>query len=400
MADIAQLIEFDRLAREDGKKYSRKRFIYSKIASAGGRHFLGIVGPRGSGKTILLKQLALENSNTFYISLDTVRDDVFEIVKKLQQEFKTKFFLLDEVHFHPNFEEGLKKIYDFLDVKVVFTSSVALALFNSSYDLSRRVVLEKIYPFSFCEYLFFKHDIETKALSLHQIIKKEWPMDVMTFAPYFNDYLQGGALPYSLDEPVILRTLKNILTTVVYKDIPMAGRISLPEVETVERLLSFVGRSAIDGINYSSLSRNLGITKYKAEQYTMLLERAFVLHRVLPKGTNVLKEPKILMALPYRLLYRDYDQALGGLREDFFVEMLRSLELDFYYLKSTRGAKTPAYLIPAQDRDIVAEVGGKTKGRQQFKGVNVEKEIIFTHSVETQGMKRPLFLLGMIDRIQ
>lgn len=399
MIDIAQMIELDRLAREDGKKYGKKRFIFSKIVNAQGKHFVGIVGPRGSGKTILLKQIAVESEKSFYVSLDTVRDDLFEIVKKIHQELKADLFLLDEVHFHPSFEAGIKKIYDFLNVRVIFTSSVSLALFNSSYDLSRRITLEKLYPFSFHEYLFFKHDIKASVLSLGQIIKKEWGRDTLGCAEYFNEYLRGGVLPFSLDEPVLFETLRNIVTAVVRKDIPMAGRLSLPEVEIVERLLIFVGKSGIDGINYSSISKNLGITKYKAEQYAALLERAFIFHRVLPKGTNVLKEPKILMALPYRLLYREYEQALGGLREDFFVETLRSLNIDFYYLKSTRGAKTPDYLISMDGQDIVVEVGGKGKGREQFKGIKAEKKIIFSHSIETQGIKRPLFLLGMIDRI-
>ncbi|MDP2913692.1 MAG: hypothetical protein Q8N91_06800 [Candidatus Omnitrophota bacterium] len=75
----------------------------------------------------------------------------------------------------------------------------------------------------------------------------------------------------------------------------------------------------MDGINYSSAAQNVHIMKYKAEQYIALLERAFVLHRVFPMGSNVMKEPKIVMALPYRLLYKPLNEAIGGLREDFFV---------------------------------------------------------------------------------
>ena len=43
-----------------------------------------------------------------------------------------------------------------------------------------------------------------------------------------------------------------------------------------------------------------------------LVEQAFVLQRIFPKGTNLLKEPKVLMALPYRLLFRELDDAVGG----------------------------------------------------------------------------------------
>ena len=49
-------------------------------------------------------------------------------------------------------------------------------------------------------------------------------------------------------------------------------------------------------------------------------------------GPNVIREPKVLMAPPCRLLYRDPDDAIGGLREDYFVEMLRQSGHEFGYL--------------------------------------------------------------------
>ncbi|MBL7072779.1 MAG: ATP-binding protein [Candidatus Omnitrophica bacterium] len=397
MIDISPLLEFDRLAREDGKKYRKKRYIFSEIAKTKGKHFIAIAGPRGSGKTTLLKQIALEKRNSFYVSLDTIKNgDIFEIVKKLHTDLNINLFLLDEVHFHPAFDEGLKKIYDFLSVKVVFTSSVSLALFESGFDLSRRVLLKKLYPFSFREYLFFKYNKNLPLLSLSDIIEKRWTRSVFEYAENFIDYLQGGVLPFSLDEALPFPILKNIVTTVIRKDIPSLGKVTIDELEIIEQMLAFIGKSQIDGINYSSLSKNLGITKYKAQQYVNFLEKAFVLHKIMPKGTNILKEPKILMALPYRLLYSNYEDAVGGLREDFFVEIMRSLDIDFYYLKSNRGAKTPDYLLSLKNTDIVIEIGGKNKGREQFKGIQTKKKIILTSSVETSGIKRPLFLLGLL----
>ena len=49
----------------------------------------------------------------------------------------------------------------------------------------------------------------------------------------------------------------------------------------------------MDGINYSSVSANVGVSKYKAEKYVDYLERSFILTRVFPAGSNVLKEPKV-----------------------------------------------------------------------------------------------------------
>ena len=82
---INDLIELDQLARQEGQKYPKKRLLYNALQESTGKHFTGIVGPRGAGKTILLKQLLVEQENTFYISLDTiVEGDLFDIANHLQ----------------------------------------------------------------------------------------------------------------------------------------------------------------------------------------------------------------------------------------------------------------------------------------------------------------------------
>lgn len=397
MIDLGPLIELDRFAREDGKRYPKRRFLYEDIGIEHSRHFTGIVGPRGAGKTILLKQIALNYSDTFYLSLDTFSDDLFETVKVVSNTLKAKLFLLDEVHMHSGFEAGLKKIYDFLDVKVVFTSSMALALYQSAHDLSRRVVLKTLYPFSLREYVFFRFDRQITPLTIDDIVKGHFDRSVMESGQVFNDYIQGGLMPFVLNEKTAARVfLENILQTVIYKDIARAFKITMNELDTIRKMVSFIGKSGIDGINYSSLSRNLGITKYKAEQYTVLLERAFILYSVMPHGTGVLKEPKIVMALPYRLLFRTYEECIGGLREDFFVEAVRAAGFEIYYLKSTRGEKIPDYVL--RDKEMfVFEIGGKGKGRRQFKGFKAGRKVILSDGYESEGINRPLFLVGFLS---
>ncbi|MCD6120287.1 MAG: hypothetical protein J7K04_00450, partial [Spirochaetales bacterium] len=68
MADIGNLVELDNMAKAEAKKYHKKRLAYNSIEIKGGRHFTGIVGARGIGKTVILKQIAVENENSFYIS--------------------------------------------------------------------------------------------------------------------------------------------------------------------------------------------------------------------------------------------------------------------------------------------------------------------------------------------
>jgi predicted AAA+ superfamily ATPase len=73
------------------------------------------------------------------------------------------------------------------------------------------------------------------------------------------------------------------------------ARLRVDELGLIEKMVRFVGRAEVDGINYSSFSKNIGITNYKAEMYVEMLSKAFVLQAVFPKGANVMKQPKVLL---------------------------------------------------------------------------------------------------------
>lgn len=392
-----EILEFNELAKEEGKKYPRTRNLFDRIKSEEGKHFIGIVGPRGVGKTVILKQIVASQSDSFYLSADTLEElDLTQTARILSDQYKINTLLVDEIHFCKTYAKDLKKIYDSSDIRVIFTSSVSLSLFESSYDLSRRVVLRSLYPFSFREYLLFTKGVKIAPLSIRNIYEASWTSEHMRYAHLFDEYLKGRIFPFSLDEPDYMPLLKNICSKVVQKDIPMIYDLRFKDIESIEKILSFIGKSEVDGINYSSISKNLGITKYKAELFVRLLSRAFILNPVFPKGTNVLKEPKVLMFLPFRLLYRDWDDCSGAIREDFFAEMMVMKGLTFHYLKTTRGSKTPDFLVETEDEKLVIEIGGKGKGREQFKGIKVEKKLILSHSTDIGKRAKPLSLIGYL----
>ena len=394
--EINYLLELDQLARQEGKKYNRQRLLYRTLRNSHGKHFTGIIGPRGAGKTVLLKQLLIERKDTFYISVDTITsEDLFQIAKHLQQTLKIELLLLDEIHFQKDYDAQLKKIYDSLGLKIIFTSSVALAIAQSAYDLSRRVHTLKLPLFSLREYIYFNNDVLLPTLSMQDIIEQNWTGDHLRHGYLFDEYLRGGLLPFALDEPDPIPLLANILKKIITRDIPSIIPL-LVELPIIEKMLKFIGKSTVDGINYSSISRNVGITKYKAESYLDILTQALVTHVIFPKGTGVMREPKVLLSPPYRLLYNDCEYVIGGLREDFFAEMLTSASIEFHYLKSTRGSKTPDFLVRDKQGNIVLEVGGKGKGRSRFKGINVNRKIILSHGGEIDDIRRPLFLLGYL----
>ena len=397
MRTIEKILELHELALNDVKKYKKHRYIFNQIIKHTGKSFLGITGLRGVGKSIILKQIAKQNSDSLYLSLDTLKDvDLFEIIRKIKNHYRINTFLLDEVHFCRDISEILKKIYDLLDVKIIFTSSVSLGMYQSAYDLSRRVRLIEIHPFSFREFLYFQKNIKIPCLTLHEIINEQWSINHLKYGFLFEEYLKGGNMPFYLDEPDILPLLQNILNTIILKDIPQIAKLNVEELDLIEKTVAFIGKSSIDGINYSSISRNIGITKFKARSYINILQKAFILCSIMPKGTNVLKEPKILLMPPFRLLFQKYDDCIGALREEFFIENIRNSGFSFNYLKSNRGAKIPDYYVSNDENSYIIEIGGKGKGREQFKGVNEKKQLILTHSDRIDGIRRPLFLAGFL----
>ena len=49
---------------------------------------------------------------------------------------------------------------------------------------------------------------------------------------------------------------------------------------------------------------------------------------------------------------------------------------------------------------MVFEVGGRGKGREQFKGIKATRKIVLAHAPETRAGACPLFLLGYLPSFQ
>ncbi|MBI5046505.1 ATP-binding protein [Candidatus Micrarchaeota archaeon] len=394
-----RLIAANTRAIEEGKRYVRKRFLYDRIKNyLGERVYLGLVGPRGAGKTILLKQLLNESQTTaFYISLEeNPVSSLFDIVEELEGK-NYKILLLDEVQFYPQFDLALKTIYESTKIKIIFTSSIAIELYKLSADISRRVRLQEVPPLSYREYLFFSQKAVFTEFILEDLgdIKRceEFEISIRPYNSLFEEYLKGRNLIFSLDviEPIPL--YRNIIDKVINHDLVKAQIISQNETITVQKVLEFIGSSPAESVSFSSVAKNIGITKYLSEKYLRALEKSFIINLVFPKGTNVLKEPKVTMMLPYRLIYSNFDSCLGSLKEDFFVGILRFTKYERYYLKSTEGRKTPDYVVG----DNVIEIGGTAKGRTQFKGFEQRKKWILTYPVTPiDDIRRPLTFAGFL----
>jgi len=397
--DVNRLIELNNLARESGKKAPLRRAQYASVAAHTDRTFLGLLGPRGVGKTILLKQLLANSTDGFYLSVDSLDDDtdLFALVQELKQNYKFNTFFLDEVHYLKEINKFLKLIFDNLQVRVIFTSSVALQLVESAHDLSRRVKILPLPTFSFIEFLKFNNLPLASALSWEEILGGKFSAEHTAAFPYFQRYVSGGNYPFSLEVSDVLSALQSNLDKIVQFDIPRLKSLATEELPLIRKTFKFIARAPGCDINPNVISNNLKITRYKAEQYVRLLESAFVLRQIFPAGTNVMKEPKILCGIPYRLLENTFEDCVGGLREDFAVSCMVDAGLEVEYLKGPRGAKTPDFLVHDKKKSVIVEIGGANKGAAQFKGISPHyPRIIFADRPDAKKGALPLSLLGYL----
>ena len=62
---LDRLLELHDLAKQECLSYPHKRFLFGSLTSQKGKHFVGIAGARGTGKTVLAKAVAASTDSTF-----------------------------------------------------------------------------------------------------------------------------------------------------------------------------------------------------------------------------------------------------------------------------------------------------------------------------------------------
>jgi len=345
------------------------------------RPFVAITGLRGSGKTTLLRQLRRKDGG-IYISLDAFpRLPLYKVVKELLERGIDTFYL-DEIHYLPHWEREIKKVYDFTKAKVYLTSSVAISLHTSAVDLTRRIQLVHMPPFNLWEYLLFKEGRREEEIPLEELPKKGeryWRYEYL-----YQPYVAQDMVPAFYFEGANVEGLLKGLE----RDLAFYARLPPQDVMEVMDLLSYLASSFPEDISFTSLAANVGITKYKARLYVELLEKSYIARVVWPQGSNVRREPKVLLLPPIRKALARGVDIEGALKEEFFVHQLWGRRV--YYLKGKRGEKRPDFWVDG----LIFEVGGKAKGTRQ-----VGKEgYVLTYPYKPGPRTLPLVAAGFLKR--
>ncbi len=372
-----------------------KRYLFSKIDFKS--KLIGILGQRGVGKTTLIRQIAqnfnLDIHKMLYISADNVTDKLSEIAINFST-MGGELLIIDEIHKADNFAIELKTIYDFVDIKVIFSGSSALELENSKVDLSRRALFYELSSLSFREFITIRFGLKLEPISLQEILlnhqniaqevkKKFKPLE------YFSYYKQYGSYPFFTEGELGYNLrLNEIINIILDSEVSNIYNVDSDKINTIRKLLHLLCASVPMELNIQNLAQNAGISRNTLYSYLYYLKKANLIEIIGGnfKGKKLLNKPdKIYLdnINLYNILCDNKNE--GSLRESFFISQI----------KQNHNVKYNPIGDFKIDNKYLVEIGGKNKIFKQIK--DMKDSFVVADNLEIGfGNKIPLWLFGFL----
>lgn len=367
------------------------RYMHSEINWKG--RMIGLIGPRGVGKTTLVLQYIKQNLNpseTLYITAEDfyfVDNRIIELVDRFVK-FGGKYLFIDEIHKYKHWSKELKLIYDYhKDLKVVFTGSSVLDIKKGASDLSRRAVVYNMQGLSFREYLKLFHNISANTYTLDEILEHRVDVPEMERPlPLYVDYLKRGYYPFALEEDFDIR-LAQIINQTLENDIPIYADMNVATGRKLKQLLSIISKSAPFKPNMSKIAEMLSASRNNISDYCLYIEEAGMIAQLRNNtgGIRGLGKVDKIYLDNTNLIYSLADDTsdIGNIRETFFLNQMR--------------VKHDVFASPIADfliADKTFEVGGRNKGQKQIK--DIENGYIVKDDIEHGYLNTiPLWQLGL-----
>lgn len=343
------------------------RYMFDRINWS--NRMVGIVGPRGVGKTTMMLQRIKEHLNpaeTLYVTADDFYFTTHRLID-LADEFSKmggRHLFIDEIHKHEDWSRELKLIYDYhAELQVVFSGSSVLDITKgATSDLSRRAIINHIQGLSWREYLQLLHNITIPVYSLDDILQQRIHLP-NGFRPLssFRDYMLKGYYPFAGEADYGERLL-SIINKTLEVDIPQYASLNATIARKLRRLLAVIAESVPFKPNMTTIGQVLGVSRNNVADYLLLMEEAGLIGQLRDATGGIRSLGKVNKVyldntnLAYALTGDITD--IGNVRETFFFNQMRVNQ-------SVIASETTDFTIDGH----IFEVGGRKKGKKQIEGV-------------------------------
>ncbi len=208
------------------------------------------------------------NKEDLAFSAIKTAEDLFQFVVSGKHKTQKTYVFIDEIQEISEFENALRSLLLHNDIDLYCTGSNAnLLSADVAGKLSGRCLEISVYSLSYLEFLHF-HKLENKSHSL-------------------ETYLKYGGLPYlknlPLQDHVIFEYLKNIYSTIVYRDI--VSRHGLRNTLFLEQLILFLASNTGSIFSAKKISdflksQQVKIAPNQVQAYISHIVDACIVHRV------------------------------------------------------------------------------------------------------------------------
>lgn len=395
---------YNRLISELDLTY--QRFLFEKINPFKDR-LLGIIGPRGVGKTTLMLQYIKQNlydaGGAFYFSADnTYFNDVsiLSFVNELYQSQNIQTFFIDEIHKYANWNQELKNLYDsFPKIRIVFSGSSSIDLIKGAYDLSRRAKLLQLPGLSFREYLNIKTNNSFPAVDLDELLQNHQQLSnqlskISTIMLHFEEYLLFGYYPIVFQgKDNVYTALTQVIDKTIYDDIANFYNLKTQNLQQFKRIINFLASIPPGKVKTNNIAQHLQIDNKTVSHYIEIMQNTGLIQLLYPDahGNQTLSKPQKIYLDNTTLLaaantYLSQDLEIGTKRELAFLQFLRGANIQTFF------PDTGDFKIG----DRLFEVGGKNKTWSQLKNHQGNKYLVKDNMVVGFKHEIPLYLFGFL----
>lgn len=342
------------------------RYKYGEIEWNG--HALGLVGPRGVGKSTMLLQYIKKNldlNDTLYVSADYLYFASHTLVYLADRFYKMggKHLFIDEIHKYEGWSTEIKQIYDsYSDLQLIISGSSILEITNGMADLSRRVPIYEMQGLSFREYLHLFHGIRMDVVSMENLLNHEYAIPGVEHPlPLFHDYLRRGYYPFGRDAAYDMELMQVVAQT-MESDIPLYLNTNVSVGRKLKQLLMVVSESVPFKPVMQKLADVTGINRNYIQDYLTYMERAGMIAQLRDAVGGIRglgKTEKVYLDntnLIYVLAPKRAD--IGNVRETFFMNQMRVI-----------GDVTCSPVSDFMMDGMTFEIGGRKKGQKQISDV-------------------------------